>query len=520
MLNAKPTEDLTGRDRLITNVFFSWGAQLVFIITGFILPRMIDGKLGPELLGVWDFGWSVVAYFTFLQMGVTGSVNRFVGRYRAKGEVTKLNRVASSGTFALSIAGLVILLLTFIVTLVLPQFLGAQLKEFTKDAQGMVLALGIGLSGTTALGAFTGILTGCHRWDLHNTIQAVLQIVSTTGLIIAILCGGGVVSLAVITVSTQLLTQIARMWISFRVCDGLRLSFASVDRETVRDLYCFGAKTLLPTISKLILTSTVSVLIVAKLGPVGLALFSRPRSLIRHADAIVRRMTITLIPTTSSLQSSGDTKAIRDLVIKAVRYTVYLVLPIVSVFSIFGGVLLHLWMGPTYANDQLIAVLSIGFLIPMIQTPAADILVGLNAHGRAGFAELITAFISILGVYLALGPLEAGILGVAVAITMPLTALYLVYIPVLICSRVQMKFLTYWKSVMIRPLLHILPFILCLLSARLLFPANPVSGMVLGCGTGGAILFAIYWKYVLPLRMKDWISCLLLKRVRGVKNTV
>src|SRR5438876_10171005 len=109
---ASPGKDLTGRDRLVSNVLFSWGGQFVFIATGFVMPRIIDVKLGQEVLGVWDFAWSLVAYFQFIEAGITCSVNRYVGRYWAIQDIPSINRVVSSATFILSIAGFLVLLLT------------------------------------------------------------------------------------------------------------------------------------------------------------------------------------------------------------------------------------------------------------------------------------------------------------------------------------------------------------------------------------------------------------------------
>jgi len=71
-------EDLTGRHRLVSNVIFNWGGHFVFIIAGFIMPRMIDRRLGQEILGIWDFAWSLVSYFQIVGMGIGSSVNRFV----------------------------------------------------------------------------------------------------------------------------------------------------------------------------------------------------------------------------------------------------------------------------------------------------------------------------------------------------------------------------------------------------------------------------------------------------------
>ena len=55
-----------------------WLGQLVFVVSGFILPRMIDANLGKETLGIWDFAWSLITYFDFIYGGLLSSVNRYV----------------------------------------------------------------------------------------------------------------------------------------------------------------------------------------------------------------------------------------------------------------------------------------------------------------------------------------------------------------------------------------------------------------------------------------------------------
>jgi hypothetical protein len=43
---AAPKKDLTGRSRLVSNVLITWAGQMVFFVSGFIMPRLIDHKLG------------------------------------------------------------------------------------------------------------------------------------------------------------------------------------------------------------------------------------------------------------------------------------------------------------------------------------------------------------------------------------------------------------------------------------------------------------------------------------------
>jgi len=107
-----------------------------------------------------------------------------------------------------------------------------------------------------------------------------------------------------------------------------------------------------------------------------------------------------------------------------------------------------------------------------------------------------------------------GITGAAVAIAVPLTLLNCVYYPVVICRRVGLGVWDYARSVTAAPLLHVLPFVLCLAGARYAFREAPLRGLILSGLVGGAMLAVIYWRHVLPSRMKLGLGRLWEKGVR------
>ena len=246
-------EDLTGRHRLVSNVLFSWGAHFVFIIAGFIMPRMIDRRLGQDLLGVWDFAWSLVTYFAFVQVGIGSSVNRYVARYRAAGDISGVSRIVSSACCVLAIAGLLVVGLTVTVSLLLPRLFGGPLGENTLDAQLVVFFLGASLGIQTAFCAFTGVLTGCHRWELQNIIKSGWHMATVAGMILALLWGGSLPILAVVCFVGHILADTTRAILAHHVCKGLRLRPSLARWRTIKRLFVFGGKTLIPSVSKLLL---------------------------------------------------------------------------------------------------------------------------------------------------------------------------------------------------------------------------------------------------------------------------
>ncbi|MEJ2703920.1 MAG: oligosaccharide flippase family protein, partial [Sedimentisphaerales bacterium] len=404
----------------------------------------------------------------------------------------------------LSLSALLVLCLTVMVSALMPRWFGVRLGENITEAQWVVSLLGISLAIQISFSAFGGVITGCHRWAIQNLINSGAQAAMVTAMVVALVMGGRLRVLAAINLVGMLLAGVTRVILAHRVCDGLRLRPSSVRWRAIRNVFVFGGKTLIPSVSNLLLNQTTSILIVAYLGPAALALYTRPRSLTYHIDALVRKMAMVLIPTTSSLQNTANLKGIQELLVKSVRYSLHMVLPIILVLVIFGGPIMQFWMGPRYANGILPAILAAGMLVALAQGPLMMILAGMNAHGRAGLGQLIASLCSVGLTVLALGFLKWGIIGVAVAVTLPLTILNMTYLPYLACQRVNLNVKHYFLSVASEPVLHTLPFALCALIARLVFRTQMLLSLVV-CGAGIAILAILYWRRVLPNRLKNAI---------------
>jgi O-antigen/teichoic acid export membrane protein len=510
------TEDLTGRDRLVSNVLFSWGTYLVFIVAGFVLPRMIDRRLGQDLLGIWDFAWSLVTYFGLVEAGIGASVNRYIAQYRTAGNTPAVNGVVSSASCILGVAGTLVLALTVLLSLLLPGLFGDRLGAHVREVQWVVLLLGASIGVQISFSAFGGVLTGCHRWGLYNVNTSGWYAATVAGMIIALSLGGGLRALATICLLGEILTGAGRMVLAYRVCEDLRLRPSLVRWNTVQGLLAFGGKTLIPGVSNLLLNQTTSILILAYLNPAALALYARPRSLLNHLGTLVQKMAMTLTPTTSSLQSTGDLVGIQALFVKAVGYSFYLALPAVLVMAVFGGPILQVWMGSNYVSNLVPAILAVGCLASMAQMPVYTILAGLNAHGRAGMAQFVASVCSVALMVVGLGYLRWGLAGAAVASTLPLMIVNIVYLPAFACRKLGMSVAQYALGALARPALCSLPFLFCLIAARILFLRQPITAFILGVSAGTVVLLPIYWRFALSASLKSGIVFKLLPRRANV----
>ncbi|MDI6447841.1 lipopolysaccharide biosynthesis protein [Anaerobaca lacustris] len=500
--NAAEPPDLTGRSRMAWNVIISWAGQMVFIVAGFIMPRMIDRRLGQETLGIWDFSWSMVAYFGLIQMGVGSSVSRYVAKYRARGEVSLVSSIVSSVMFLQSAMALVILVLTGLLAYLLPSFWGERLGDGIGDAQVVVMTLGASLAIQIALAAFTGVITGCHRWDIHNYIKAGWHVVTVVAMIVVLQLGLGIRSLAVASLIGLALADLNRIICAFVLCPGMRVGFRLVRASMIRSAFGFGVKTLAPRAADLLLNQTSSILIAGFLGPAALALYSRPRSLAQHTHMLVSKLAFVVTPTASAMHSASRRAELRELLISSTRYAACISLPLTIGLAIMGGPLMLLWMGRDYANGTLVALVALGNFAMFTFMPAMSLLTGMNAHGRPGMVHLAAAVCSVGLVFMALGPLKLGLEGVALAVGLPLTVAYGGYVVVHTCKHVDMPWIAFLRRALGTPILCSAPLAACLIVFRVLMAAQPLRALWLGSLTGGVLLTMAYWRYVLPDRVK------------------
>lgn len=501
--SSKADADLTGRRRLASNVLLSWLAQMVFIVAGFIMPRMIDQRLGQEMLGVWDFGWSVVAYFGLVSLGVIGSVNRYVALHRVKRDTAGLNESISSVFCLLTVMTAVVVILTFSAAYIVPNAMGMQLGEHRDEIFWVIIFLGLALAGQTLASAHAGVLTGCHQWKLHNALSAGGYALTVVAMIIALLLGSGIRGVALVYFCGDLLPTGIRAALAHRVCPELRIRWAFANWKTARSMLQFGGKSFVPSVAELLLNQTVNVLIVASMGPAALALYSRPRSLVLQVRTLVFKMAAVLMPSASSLHAVEGRARMADLLIKATRYSAYLTLPLTAAFVIMGGPILRIWMGLDYVNGPLTATLSLGYASFIIQSPAIAVLAGMNLHGRPGLANLLASILTAALVAVVIGPLQLGLVWVALAATFPLALVYSIYVPLYACSQLKIPLGHYTREVLLKPLATIIPYMGCLVAGRLLFPENALLALLTGGGIGSALLLWVYWKSVIPASLKN-----------------
>jgi O-antigen/teichoic acid export membrane protein len=487
------------------NVFTSWGGHMVYIVAGFIMPRMIDRHVGQTALGVWDFGWSIVSYFVLAQVGVGSSVNRYVAKHRAVGDLEGLRRTVSSVTCIQAAAAAFSVALTLATAWVLPFLYGSRLGMDTRTAQWVIGLLGTSVAVQMMFNAYGGVITGCHRWDVHNGLNSAFYGVSVAAMMLGLTLGGGLITLAALYLAGTLATELTRWWLAYRICPELKIGLKYATWDESRSLLVFGGKTVVDNLSRLLLGQANFILVATYLGPGALAVYARPVALVRHIENLTNKFAFLLSPAASSLKSTQQHDELRDLLIQATKFAAYFAMPLTVFLAILGTPILSLWMGPGYEPGPIMALLAAGNFLPLTLRPATHVRVGLNAHGRVGWASFAVAIAGVLAALVALGIFHTGLTGAALALVVPYALGNGVFVLVYACRRVGIPSMKFARAAFAGPAGCAIPLAIALWVVRVVFDGRPEYAVLAGMIASAAIIAPLYWVYALPNALRGRI---------------
>jgi O-antigen/teichoic acid export membrane protein len=505
---TKPTtvikaEDLTGQNRFAWNLMISWISQLVLIFSGFIMPRLVDEKVGQAALGIWDFGWSFVSYLTLVGLGMGACFNRYIAMHRAANEITTLNKVANSVVFVQLIIASVVGITTIIFYFSLPIFFADSLQEQTRTAQWVILFLGFSLCMEMLSGSARGLLTGYHRWDIHNALHAGASIFSLTLMVSALYFTDlGVMGMAIGYFISTVTFETMRFYLVKKVCKEFIFNLRLANLATCKEMLKFGIKSMLLNVPPIILLQTISLLLVISIGPAALAIFARPMALTKHIKTFMAKFTLMLTPTTGAMQGSNDTKAIQSLFINMTKLSFAFCLPALGLLFIYGDQVLALWMGKDYASKDLMMILSAGTLLSMGQDSSIRILMGMNRHGRISIIALFALMAAFVIGLLFTGISNLALTTAALLFVVPMSLVYGLLVPAYTCRELEISYVSYLFQSLISPVIYLLPFFSLLFYSRYCFELNNQADALFSFIVAVIVTLGIYFVYLLPSRLQ------------------
>lgn len=390
----------TGRQELSNNVFAAGLAYFVAAIVGFVMPRVIYETVGPVSLGLWDLGWSFLVYLSFSGIGLGSAIAHYLSTLNSSGTASSANRIIVTG----AIGQLLFALLT--TTLFIGGFTFIDQTDYlgSSEQSSEILSIGVLLGATifwVLIGDIAqGILLSRHKSRLGEVINLCHDVVLALSMVASLISGFGIVGLALATCIVRIIAELVRFKFARDYVKSVERPLLFYSHQTLRTLVFYGIKSSAAVTQELIIHQTVRLTLFVSLGPAALAAFSRYATIARQINRLVDKLSIAIPTVASEHAANGEYDEINTLYLSSVRSGLFLTLPMLSVFCVFGDVIVKTWMGENFVVPQLAWLFSGACLLHVNYSLGNRILSGLNAHGRITLACLALSGLALMAIFL------------------------------------------------------------------------------------------------------------------------
>lgn len=368
---------------------------LTIAITFFYTPWMIR-QIGVSDYGLYSLVITFIAYFV-MDFGLSGTVTRFIAKYRAEGDESKIENLMGL-IFKVYLA---IDAVIFLVLLVVGFFLAGIFQGLTPEEIDKLRVL-------YAMAAIFSVLSFVFK-PIHGAMMAyeyfvetkLIDMIQKVGtvlmIVIALLLGMGVYALVLINGAVAMGTSLC-LYFMFKRKSGIKVNYHYFEKTEMKALLGFSIWIFLITMAQRFRLTFMPSLLGMLSNSTEISIFSLGMSIEGMVYVLSSALNGLFLPKVTRLSHQGDSNAITDLMIRVGRIQFYVISLIFFGFLLLGHDFLKLWVGDKFHNTYYVVILLIGTnIVTLTQHVASDLVMAENKVRYTATLTFIASGLALLG---------------------------------------------------------------------------------------------------------------------------
>ena len=462
------------RREIIKNVGASWFSLGVNVLVGIFLSPYILHRLGDTAFGIWVLIFSVTGYYGLFDLGIRSSVIRYVSTYTATNDHAGLSKLIATSLATYTAIGAVAMVLTLGGSFFVDSLFRIP-PNFLVTAKWLFLMVGASVSLGFPIGIFGGILEGLLRFYLVNVTNLGATLLRALLIVFALTHGGGLLTVAAITVVLPILASLVRAVMALRILP-VPIRWTEVDLKAFREIANYSAISFVLMIAYKLRFKTDEIVIGSFLSVTAITYFSIGDRLLDYASEVVSSLAQIFVPMSGQSAARGDSPQLRKILVAGNRACALVIFPITAVLAILGKSVIEAWVGASYVRASYAVLLTLLFPMTFALSQAASvrILYGMARHQGFAWVTLMESVANLILSIVLIRPF--GIVGDAAGTAIPLTCTTLYFMPRHLCRLLQVPISAFLRETYTLPLLLVAPQVATLLLLRSWFvPHNYIQ---------------------------------------------
>jgi O-antigen/teichoic acid export membrane protein len=472
------------RVHLLQSLSTQWLRFGTAIVVGILLLPFVFHHLGDEASGLYVLVFSVTGYYGLLDFGIGVSLNRYVARYLARGEMEQLNRFVSTAFFTYCILGVAVLASStvgavyvdsiFRITPVLHR--SAEILFFTV---GAAIALGF------PMGVFGGILAGMQRFSTLNLLGIGGTLLRAALVVLVLTHGLGLLAVCLVTLGVRAIPPFIYCALAFRALP-LRIRWQYVDKENFKLMANYSLPAFVVSLGTRFFFEADEAITGMFISAAAVAYFAVGEKLARYSTGFTDALADLFSPLASHYDATNNLDGLQKMLVQGTRACALTAFPFLVLLTVLGKPVIAVWMGARYVSSYpVLLTLLVPFVLSRAEDPTRRILYGMARHGFIAYVRVAEGFANVV-LSIVLAP-HFGIMGVALGTAIPMMATALFFYPVHLCRILKVSLTHYLYEGFAHALAFCVPLTAVLIVLKRAFPVPGYGTLAIQAGCGGLV---------------------------------
>lgn len=365
---------------ILSNAVIMWTTQVLNLIPQFIFVPFLISTIGETGYGVYALVWPLVISIDQLMQCLQQGVVKYCAGFQVKGRIDQINHVVSSSFVYSVIMAMAASLVVFVIA------------SFYSDSTGQVgkalVIVGMMVLLTVPLTPYVAVIQSRQRYYVDAVAGTMSKFAALFLVVILFRFVTPSVEVVIaVMAGTLFFSRLAQVPLAYRLMPGLRNHIGLFDKKSFRLIASFGAATVILSLC-LVLNSTgirwLMDLLVSTQFVAHLAIMLMPGLLLFQ---LIGALNVPFMAVTSAIEATGNQSQLRELMMRGMRYTVFLVLASIIPVSLLLRWALTLWVGRQYAFLAPYSMIWFGSVAFLLSTSAIHQV--LKGTGRLKAAVII-----------------------------------------------------------------------------------------------------------------------------------
>jgi O-antigen/teichoic acid export membrane protein len=331
--------------KMIRSVMFGGLRYVLVAPIPFIMTPLILHKIGVAGYGTWAVFLAINGLTSLADLGLMGTVSKFVAEYHARRDFPGLTRLLSSG---LSL----FLLLDFVISMALwaasSRLAVIMFHGSTVPRTELVILLRcflVVIAANILTQLFASVTTGLQRLDLTHMMSAANVVLSALLGAILLLRGWGLRGLVYGYIGSGILTIATYLVLVRRLLPQVVLNPFHLDTDEAKRMFAFSLRLYVTQAAVAVHNQVEKVFLALLVGVAPVGLYDIASDIALKVRGAIGLILSPVLPAASELNALGDETRKRELYYRAQKYLALFGVPVVCYIVAISNRFVELWIG-------------------------------------------------------------------------------------------------------------------------------------------------------------------------------